>query len=140
MSEAVKEVPKKVRPEFRNIHVTEHRNYRQPPSAIVSILHRISGAGLFLMLPFLLYLLQLSLRSEGSFMQFKGVLEHPFIKIVVLVICWGYLHHFCAGIRHLFMDNHFALDKDGSRITAKAVLIVSLLLTVVVGLKLFGVF
>jgi succinate dehydrogenase / fumarate reductase cytochrome b subunit len=140
MSEAVKEVPKKVRPEFRNIHVTELGHYRQPPSAIVSILHRISGAGLFLMLPFLLYLLQLSLRSEDSFMQFKGVLEHPFVKIVVLVICWGYLHHFCAGIRHLFMDNHFALDKDGASITAKAVLILSLLLTVVVGLKLFGVF
>jgi succinate dehydrogenase / fumarate reductase cytochrome b subunit len=140
MSEAVKEVPKKVRPEFRNIHVTELGHYRQPPSAIVSILHRISGAGLFLMLPFLLYLLQLSLRSEDSFMQFKGVLENPFVKIVVLVICWGYLHHFCAGIRHLFMDNHFALDKDGASITAKAVLILSLLLTVVVGLKLFGVF
>ena len=140
MSEAVKEVPKKERPEFRNIHITELSNYRMPPSAIVSILHRISGAGLFLMLPFLLYLLQLSLRSEYSFMQFKGVLEHVLVKILVLGLSWAYLHHFCAGIRHLFMDNHFALDKDGSRITAKAVLIVSLLLTVVVGLKLFGVF
>jgi succinate dehydrogenase / fumarate reductase cytochrome b subunit len=140
MSEAVKEVPKKVRPEFRNIHITELSNYRMPPSAIVSILHRISGAGMFLMMPFLLYLLQLSLRSEDSFMQFKGVLEHVLVKILVLGLSWAYLHHFCAGIRHLFMDNHFALDKDGSRITAKAVLIVSLLLTVVVGLKLFGVF
>ena len=140
MSEAVKEVPKKVRPEFRNIHVTELSNYRMPPSAIVSILHRISGAGLFLMLPFLLYLLQLSLRSEYSFMQFKGVLEHGLVKVLVLGLSWAYLHHFCAGLRHLFMDNHFALDKDGSRVTAKAVLIVSLLLTVAVGLKLFGVF
>ena len=140
MSEAVKEVPKKVRPEFRNIHVTELSNYRMPPSAIVSILHRISGAGLFLMLPFLLYLLQLSLRSEYSFMQFKGVLEHVLVKVLVLGLSWAYLHHFCAGLRHLFMDNHFALDKDGSRVTAKGVLIVSLLLTVAVGLKLFGVF
>jgi len=140
MSEAVKEVPKKVRPEFRNIHVTELSNYRMPPSAIVSILHRISGAGLFLMLPFLLYLFQLSLRSEYSFMQFKGVLEHVLVKVLVLGLSWAYLHHFCAGIRHLFMDNHFALDKDGSRVTAKGVLIVSLLLTVAVGLKLFGVF
>ncbi len=140
MSEAVKEVPKKVRPEFRNIHVTELSNYRMPPSAIVSILHRISGAGMFLMLPFLLYLFQLSLRSEYSFMQFKGVLVHIPVKILVLGLSWAYLHHFCAGLRHLFMDNHFALDKDGSRMTAKGVLIVSLLLTVVVGLKLFGVF
>lgn len=140
MSEAVREVPKKERPEFRNIHITELSNYRMPPSAIVSILHRISGAGLFLMLPFLLYLLQLSLLSESSFMQFKGVLDHVLVKILVLGISWAYLHHFCGGIRHLFMDNHFALDKDGSRVTAKAVLIISLLLTVVVGLKLFGVF
>lgn len=140
MSEAVREVPKKERPEFRNIHITELSNYRMPPSAIVSILHRISGAGLFLMLPFLLYLLQLSLLSEASFMQFKGVLDHVLVKILLLGISWAYLHHFCGGIRHLFMDNHFALDKDGSRVTAKAVLIISLLLTVVVGLKLFGVF
>lgn len=140
MSEAVKEVPKKVRPEFRNIHITELSNYRMPPSAIVSILHRISGAGLFLMLPFLLYLLHLSLLSESTFMQFKGVLDHVLVKILILGISWAYLHHFCAGIRHLFMDNHFALDKDGARVTAKAVLILSLLLTVVVGLKLFGVF
>lgn len=140
MSEAVREVPKKERPEFRNIHITELSNYRMPPSAIVSILHRVSGAGMFLMLPFLLYLLQLSLLSEGSFMQFKGVLENVFVKILVLGLSWAYLHHFCAGIRHLFMDNHFALDKDGSRMTAKSVLIVSLLLTVAVGLKLFGVF
>lgn len=140
MSEAVREVPKKERPEFRNIHITELSNYRMPPSAIVSILHRISGAGLFLMLPFLLYLLQLSLVSESTFMQFKGVLDHVLVKILILGISWAYLHHFCGGIRHLFMDNHFALDKDGSRVTAKAVLIISLLLTVVVGLKLFGVF
>jgi len=140
MSEAVKEVPKKVRREYRNIHIVDIGHYRQPPSAIVSILHRISGAGLFLMLPFLLYLLQLSLRSEQSFMQFKGVIDHVPVKILLLIISWGYLHHFCAGIRHLFMDNHFALDKDGASTTAKAVLILSLLLTVAVGLKLFGVF
>lgn len=140
MSEAVREVPKKERPEFRNIHITELSNYRMPPSAIVSILHRVSGAGMFLMLPFLLYLLQLSLLSESTFMQFKGVLDHVLVKILVLGLSWAYLHHFCAGIRHLFMDNHVALDKDGSRMTAKGVLIVSLLLTVAVGLKLFGVF
>ena len=137
MSEAVREVPKKERPEFRNIHITELSNYRMPPSAIVSILHRVSGAGMFLMLPFLL---QLSLLSESTFMQFKGVLDHVLVKILVLGLSWAYLHHFCAGIRHLFMDNHVALDKDGSRMTAKGVLIVSLLLTVAVGLKLFGVF
>jgi succinate dehydrogenase / fumarate reductase cytochrome b subunit len=140
MSEAVREVPKKERREFRNIHVTELKNYRLPPSGIVSILHRISGFGLFLLLPFLLYLFQESLRSEISYAHFGGIVSHPFAKIILLGLSWAYLHHFCAGIRHLFMDNHMALDKDASQRTARWVLVVSLALTVLVGLKMFGVF
>jgi succinate dehydrogenase / fumarate reductase, cytochrome b subunit len=141
MSEAVREVPKKERRDFRNIdiaNITTH--YRMPPSAIVSILHRISGFGLFLLLPFLLYLLDLSLRSEISFARFTGVFSSVFVKIILLGLSWAYLHHFTAGVRHLFMDNHFALDKDAAQSTAKVVLAVSLALTVLVGLKLFGVF
>jgi succinate dehydrogenase / fumarate reductase cytochrome b subunit len=140
MSEAVREVPKKERPEFRNIHVTELSNYRLPPSGIVSILHRISGFGMFLLLPFLLYLLQESLRSEISFAHFKGVVDHLFVKIILLGLSWAYLHHFTAGIRHLFMDNHMALDKVAAQKTARWVLVISLALTVLVALKLFGVF
>jgi succinate dehydrogenase / fumarate reductase cytochrome b subunit len=140
MSEAVREVPKKERPEFRNIHVTELSNYRLPPSGIVSILHRISGFGMFLLLPFLLYLLQESLRSETSFAHFGGVVDHVFVKIILLGLSWAYLHHFTAGIRHLFMDNHMALDKVAAQKTARWVLVISLALTVLVALKLFGVF
>jgi succinate dehydrogenase / fumarate reductase cytochrome b subunit len=140
MSEAVREVPKKERPEFRNIHVTELSNYRLPPSGIVSILHRISGFGMFLLLPFLLYLLQESLRSEISFAHFSGVVDNAFVKIILLGLSWAYLHHFTAGIRHLFMDNHMALDKVAAQKTARWVLVISLALTVLVALKLFGVF
>lgn len=140
MSEAVRDVPKKERPEFRNIHVTELSNYRMAPSAIVSILHRISGASIFLMLPFLLYLLQESLRSEISFAHFAGVVDNAFVKLILLGLSWAYLHHFTAGIRHLFMDNHIALDKVASQKTARWVLVISLALTALVGLKLFGVF
>ena len=140
MSEAVREVPKKERPEIRNIHVTELGNYRMPPSAIVSILHRISGFGMLLMLPFILYLLQESLRSEISYAHFAGIVDNWFAKLVIFGLSWAYLHHFTAGIRHLFMDNHMALDKDASQSTARYVLMISLALTVVVALKLFGVF
>lgn len=140
MSEAVREVPKKERPEFRNIHVTELSNYRLPPSGVVSILHRVSGFGLFLLLPFLLYLLQESLRSEISFAHFAGIVDNVFVKIILLGLSWAYLHHFIAGIRHLFMDNHMALDKDAAQTTARWVLVISLALTALVGLKLFGVF
>jgi succinate dehydrogenase / fumarate reductase cytochrome b subunit len=141
MSEAVREAQQRERPVIRNVSITDiTMNYKQPPSAIVSILHRISGLGLFLMLPFLLYLFQESLRSEISFEHFKGVVDNLFAKVLLLGLSWAYLHHFTAGIRHLFMDTHMALDKDASQKTARWVLVVSLALTVLVGLKLFGVF
>jgi len=141
MSEAVREAKQKGRPEFRNIGITDITGkYRQPPSAIVSILHRISGAALFLSLPFLLYLFQQSLLSEDTFAYFSGLMTHPLTKIILLGLSWAYLHHFVAGIRHLFMDNHMALDKDAAQRTARWVLVIAIALTVVVGLKLFGVF
>jgi succinate dehydrogenase / fumarate reductase cytochrome b subunit len=140
MSEAVKEVPRKERPEFRNIHVTDLTNYRLPPQGWVSILHRVSGAGLFLALPFLLYLFQQSILSESTFAEFKYVLENPLAKLVLLGLIWAYMQHFCAGVRHLFMDVHLAIEKDSSKHSAIAVLVISLLLTAVAGLKLFGVF
>jgi succinate dehydrogenase / fumarate reductase cytochrome b subunit len=140
MSEAVKNVQKRGQP-IRNVSITDiTMNYKQPPSAIVSILHRISGFALFLFLPFLLYLFEQSIRSEISFAHWAGIVSHPFTKIILLGLSWAYLHHFCAGIRHLFMDNHMALDKDASQRTARYVLAVSLALTVLVALKLFGVF
>ena len=140
MSEAVKEGARRERPEFRNIHVTQLSNYRLPPAGIVSILHRISGFGLFLLLPFLLYLFELSVRSELSFDYFRGVMSNPFVKLILLGLIWAYFQHFCAGVRHLFMDVHWAIEKDSSRRSAITVLVVSLLLTAVAGLKLFGVF
>jgi succinate dehydrogenase / fumarate reductase cytochrome b subunit len=141
MSEAVREATKKGRPEFRNIHITDiTTKYRQPPAAIVSILHRISGFAMFLMLPVLLYLLQESLRSEISFAHFAGIVDNLFARVILLGLAWAYLHHFTAGIRHLVMDKHIGLDKETSQKTARWVLVISLALTVVVGLKLFGVF
>jgi succinate dehydrogenase / fumarate reductase, cytochrome b subunit len=141
MSEAVKQVTREERPEFRNVTFADiTTNYKMPPSAQVSILHRVSGAGMFLFLPFLLYLLQESLRSEYTFAHFAGIVNTVFVKIIILGLSWAYLHHFTAGIRHLFMDNHMALDKDKSQSTARWVLIISLALTLLVALKLFGVF
>lgn len=140
MSEAVREVPKKQRPEFRNIHVTELSNYRMPLASIVSILHRISGFLIFLALPLILYLFQMSLLSEDTFKYFAGIAALPLVKLVILGLCWAYFQHFCAGVRHLFMDLHLGLDKDSARTSAATVLGVSLFLTFVTALKLFGVF
>ena len=140
MSEAVREVPKKQRPEFRNIHVAELSNYRMPLASIVSILHRISGFLIFLALPLILYLFQMSLLSEDTFKYFAGIASHPLVKLVILGLCWAYFQHFCAGVRHLFMDLHMGIDKDSARTSAVTVLGVSLFLTFVTALKLFGVF
>lgn len=140
MSEAVKEIPKKPRPQFRNIHITQLPNYRLPLAGIVSILHRISGFLMFALLPGVLYLMELSLRSESSFGYFKGFASFWLVKLVLLALVWAYMQHFCAGVRHLFMDIHIAIEKDSARQSASIVLAVSLLLTALVGLKLFGAF
>lgn len=140
MSDAVTNSEKKQRPEFRNIHVTEIIGYRLPLAGIVSILHRISGLLMFLLLPFILYLLDQSLISEGTYAYFQGLVSTPLVKLILLAIIWAYLQHFCAGIRHLVMDMHIGLDKLSARQSALTVLLVSLSLTVLIGLKLFGVF
>lgn len=137
MSEAVK----KDRPQFRNIHpLKDLPRYRLPMAGIVSFGHRVSGFLLFLLLPFILYLLEKSLMSELSFAHFQGIASRWLVKLIILAMAWAYLHHFCAGIRHLIMDTHIGLSKDGSRHTAIAVFAVSLPLTLLVALKLFGVF
>jgi succinate dehydrogenase / fumarate reductase cytochrome b subunit len=106
---------------------------RLPLPAFVSILHRISGAILFLLLPVILCLLASSLGSQQSFAQFKSWVGNPLAKIVLLGILWAYLHHFCAGIRHLVMDMHVGLELASARATSYAVFAISIALTAVIG-------
>ncbi len=136
MSEAVK----KNRPQFGVMRFADVGKYRLPLAGVVSFLHRVSGALMFVLLPFVLYMLDQSLLSEISFEYFKGFTSHWFVKLVLLALAWAYLQHFCAGIRHLIMDLHIGLEKDSARQSAAGVLAVSLILTALVALKLFGVF
>lgn len=133
-------MPEANRPVFRNIHVTDIARYRLPLAGFVSILHRISGLLMFVLLPFMLYLFENSLTSEDTFMYLKGFVQNPCAKLFILALSWAYLHHFCAGLRHLLMDLHMGLDKQGACRSAAGVFIVSLPLTGLVALKLFGVF
>lgn len=128
------------RPQFRNIHVTDLVRYRLPLAGIVSILHRISGLIMFLLLPVMLYLLENSLTSQDTFAFLHAAVQSPLVKLVILAVSWAYLHHFCAGVRHLIMDAHIGIDKDSARKSAVGVLIVSIPLTLLVALKLFGGF
>ncbi len=131
----------KTRPQYRNIHVTQLMQYRLPLAGIVSILHRVSGALLFLVgLPFVLYLFEQSLTSEISFENYRAIASNWFAKLVLLALIWAYLHHFCAGIRYLLLDLDIGVDKEPAKTSAAIVAGVSLALTFVVALKLFGAF
>ena len=131
---------KKVRRQYGAMTFAQTVHYRLPLAAFASLFHRVSGALLVFLLPFALYLLDKSLLSEISFEYFKGFTSHWLAKLLILALVWGYLHHFCAGVRHLLMDLHVGLDKDSGRRSAVSVFIVSLALTVLVALKLYGVF
>lgn len=108
-----------------------------PIPAVVSILHRISGAGLFLMLPFLLYLLQASLESPSSYILFRELLSNVLVKLLLLGLLWAFLHHFCAGIRYLLLDVHVGTALAPARVSSFAAIGVSLALTVVFGVWLW---
>ena len=130
----------KPRPQFRNISVGQIMKYRLPLAGRVSILHRVSGALLFLALPLLILpLFAMSIVSEAGFQALAMVAGFPVVKLILLVLIWGYLHHFCAGIRYLALDLHIGLDKASAQKSAGIVLGVSLGLTFVFALKLFGV-
>lgn len=131
---------KKPRPEFRNIHISQIAGYRLPAAGFVSILHRISGAMLFLALPLLLWLFELSITSEISYENFRALATSIPGKLVLLALIWGFLHHLVAGVRFLALDLHVGVEKAASASSARAVMGVSLVLTALAALKLFGVF
>ena len=137
------------RPEFRNINaLTDLPTYRLPVAGIVSILHRVSGVLMFLLMPFIIWMFDTSVSSDYSFAKFKAVFNSGlgfvpgwFFKLVALALIWGYLHHFCAGLRHLWMDvSHSAVNKEFGKSSAIVVLVLSVGLTVVLGAKLFGLY
>ncbi len=148
MSESATTTTKK-RPEFRNINAfTDLPSYRLPAPGWVSILHRVSGAVMFVLMPFVIWMFDTSISSEISFARFTsafniGMLGLPgFIwKLVALALIWAFLHHFTAGLRHLWMDvSHKAVELQFGKNSAKTVLAISLTLTAVLGAKLFGLY
>ncbi len=109
---------------------------RLPLPGFVSILHRVSGAGLFLMLPVLLWMFQSSLTSQETFEAFRGFASHFVVKLLFLGLIWAYAHHFCAGIRFLLLDMHMGIELEAARFSSKLVLAISIPLALLV----WGVF
>jgi succinate dehydrogenase / fumarate reductase cytochrome b subunit len=129
----------RVRPQFRNLSLGQLASYRLPPAGIVSILHRVSGLLLFLALPVLLWMFELSLKTESTFERLRSTMGNAVLKLIVLAVIWAILHHLVAGIRYLALDVHWGIDKEPARRSALMVFAVSVSLTVVVALWLFGV-
>jgi len=103
-----------------------------PLAGKVSILHRVSGAGLFFFLPVLLWLFQTSLTSPESFAAFQELAAFWPAKVILAGLIWAYLHHFCAGIRFLLLDLHIGIEKEAAVKSSAAVLVVSLALTALI--------
>ncbi len=136
------------RPEFRNINAFKDLpSYRLPPAGWVSILHRVSGALMFFLLPFIIWMFDTSVSSEISFSRFTaafdaGMLGFPGLvwKVIALGLIWAYLHHMIAGLRHLWMDINHSVSKEFGKSSALFTLSVGSILTIVFGLKLFGIY
>lgn len=121
------DMPRK-RPVYLNLF-----KIRLPLPGVVSIMHRASGALLFLLLPLLLYVLQLSLASEQGYAQMLAWFRLPLVKLLLIGVIWGYLHHFCMGLRYLALDFDIGVDLPQARFSAKLVLVATISATILIG-------
>lgn len=122
----------KQRPKFLNLI-----EIRLPLPGVASILHRVSGVGLFLALPLLICLLEQSLQSAESHQALVALAGHPLVKLILTGLLWAFMHHFCMGIRILLIDIHVGVEKAQAQASAKAVFAISLVLTLILGAKLW---
>jgi succinate dehydrogenase / fumarate reductase cytochrome b subunit len=137
------EAARKQRP-GENMRLVDALAYRLPLAGLVSILHRASGLVMFILLPFIIWMFDTSVTSEISYSQFTSVFNAGtgfvpgwFYKLVALALIWAYLHHLIAGLRHLWMDATHAVTLEFGRSSAVFTLVVSVVLTLALGAKLF---
>ena len=130
-----------------NMRLIEALQYRLPLAGVVSILHRVSGMLMFFLLPFIVWMFDASVTSEVSYDSFTSVfvagigpLPGFFIKLVALALIWAYLHHAVAGVRHLWMDATHSVSKQQGHSSAVATFAISIVLTLALGARLFGLF
>lgn len=120
------------RPKYLNLS-----QIRLPVPGFVSILHRISGFGMFAFAWAILWLLQMSLESPESYEQARTVVQSWIGKLFLIGMSWAFLHHFFAGLRFLLLDIHVGVDLEGARRTSWAVLALSIAGTVIVGANIW---
>ncbi len=102
-----------------------------PINAVVSILHRVSGVGLFLSIPLILLALQNLVNSESSYLTLAGWLNTWYVKLLLIGLAWAFFHHFFAGIRHLFQDIHWMTSLKNARLSSRILLYLVTISTVI---------
>jgi len=112
---------------------------RLPVPGLVSILHRISGFGMFLFAWAMLWLLQMVLQSPETFEQVKQCAQSWIVRLFLTGMAWAFLHHFFAGIRFLLLDVHVGTDLATTRRMSWAVLVLSVGGTLIVGAKIWSI-
>ena len=126
-------VAKRPRPVYLDL-----TSIRQPLPAVLSILHRASGALLFLVgIPLALWGLQASLGSADAYASFATVASHPIAKLVALALAWAYLHHLLAGVRHLLLDLHVGIGLGAARRSSAIVVVLAIVLTLFIAIRLW---
>ena len=116
------------RPKYLNLF-----RIKLPLPGVVSFLHRVSGALLFIAIPLFLAVLQLTLGSPESFEKVMHGLESPLVKLVLIGLLWGYSHHFFAGLRFIAMDTGLGMELGKTRRNSWLVVAFSLTLTAMIG-------
>lgn len=106
---------------------------RFPVMAITSILHRISGVGLFILMPYMLYLLGNSLKNAGTYQDVLQHMQTPFARVALLLFALGMVYHLVAGIRHMIMDLGFGESLEAGQRSAYLLLAVSAVIALLVG-------
>lgn len=124
-------MPSKRRPVFLNL-----LQFRFPIPAIMSIVHRGSGAVMVLSIPLFVYLLDLSLSGEAGFAEAAGLLQSGPVRLVLFFYLWGVIHHLLAGVRYLLLDFDIGVDREAGTRSAWAVLVAAPVLTVLLGVML----
>lgn len=109
-----------------------------PLAGWVSIMHRVSGALLFVAMPLGVWVLSVSLAGESGFQRVAGWGAHPLSKFILLLLIWSFAHHLFAGLRHLALDVHWGVELSRSRRSGLAVLLASSLVTLMAAWRLFA--
>ena len=122
----------KQRPKFLNL-----LQIRLPVTAVASILHRVSGIILFLILPIVIYGLGLSLQDANSFKELKEVINSPACQLLIILVVTAVFFHLVAGIRFLFLDIEIGHSLSVARWSARIVIVISIIALL---LMLIGVF